>query len=93
MVYRDIATTLLRAFAEAHPLCPRGVKEALERVMVDFVAHKHDVEAPVAIVRLGGVTRSAISIDHGALVLADDRGRVEVVELDSGTRRSFRATI
>lgn len=29
---RDIATVLLHAFADAHPLSPRGVKEALERV-------------------------------------------------------------
>lgn len=29
---RDLATTLLLAFADAHPLTPRGVKEALERV-------------------------------------------------------------
>jgi branched-chain amino acid transport system substrate-binding protein len=29
---RDIATVMLRAFADAHPLSPRGVKEALERV-------------------------------------------------------------
>ena len=29
---RDIATVLLHAFAGAHPLTPRGVKEALERV-------------------------------------------------------------
>jgi ABC-type branched-subunit amino acid transport system substrate-binding protein len=32
VVNRDIATVLLRAFAEARPLSPRGVKEALERV-------------------------------------------------------------
>jgi hypothetical protein len=32
VVNRDIATTLLHAFADAHPLSPRGVKEALERV-------------------------------------------------------------
>jgi hypothetical protein len=29
---RDVATVLLHAFADAHPLTPRGVKEALERV-------------------------------------------------------------
>jgi branched-chain amino acid transport system substrate-binding protein len=29
---RDLATVLLHAFADAHPLTPRGVKEALERV-------------------------------------------------------------
>ena len=32
MVNRDIATVLLRAFADAHPLSPRGVRDALERV-------------------------------------------------------------
>ena len=32
VVNRDIATTLLHAFSDAHPLSPRGVKEALERV-------------------------------------------------------------
>src|ERR1700743_2026461 len=31
-VNRDVAATLVRAFADAHPLSPRGVKEALERV-------------------------------------------------------------
>ena len=29
---RDFAIALLHAFADAHPLTPRGVKEALERV-------------------------------------------------------------
>ena len=29
---RDFATVLLQAFADAHPLTPKGVKEALERV-------------------------------------------------------------
>jgi ABC-type branched-subunit amino acid transport system substrate-binding protein len=32
VVNRDIANVLLRAFADAHPLSPRGVKEAIERV-------------------------------------------------------------
>ena len=32
VVNRDIAVTLLHALADAHPLSPRGVKEALERV-------------------------------------------------------------
>jgi ABC-type branched-subunit amino acid transport system substrate-binding protein len=32
VVNHDVATTLLYAFADAHPLSPRGVKEALERV-------------------------------------------------------------
>jgi branched-chain amino acid transport system substrate-binding protein len=32
VVNRDVATVLLHALAEAHPLTPRAVKEALERV-------------------------------------------------------------
>ena len=32
VVHRDVAATLLRALADSHPLSPRGVKEALERV-------------------------------------------------------------
>lgn len=32
VVNHDVAATLLRAFTDAHPLSPRGVKEALERV-------------------------------------------------------------
>jgi branched-chain amino acid transport system substrate-binding protein len=32
VVNRDLATLFLHAFADAHPLTPRGVKEALERV-------------------------------------------------------------
>jgi ABC-type branched-subunit amino acid transport system substrate-binding protein len=32
VVNRDLATIMLHAFADAHPLTPRGVKEALERV-------------------------------------------------------------
>lgn len=32
VVNRDVAVTLLHALADAHPLSPRGVKEALERV-------------------------------------------------------------
>jgi hypothetical protein len=32
VVHRDIAAALLRALSDAHPLSPRGVKEALERV-------------------------------------------------------------
>jgi len=32
VVNRDLATLLLHAFGDAHPLTPRGVKEALERV-------------------------------------------------------------
>lgn len=32
VVNRDLATVLLHAFADAHPLTPRGVREALERI-------------------------------------------------------------
>jgi ABC-type branched-subunit amino acid transport system substrate-binding protein len=32
VVNHDVAATLVRAFTDSHPLSPRGVKEALERV-------------------------------------------------------------
>ena len=32
VVNRDLATVFLHAFADAHPLTPRGVQQALERV-------------------------------------------------------------
>jgi len=32
LMNRDFGTVLLQAFADAHPLSPRGVREALERV-------------------------------------------------------------
>lgn len=32
VVNRDLATVLLTAFADAHPLTPKGVRDALERV-------------------------------------------------------------
>lgn len=32
VVNRDLATVLLHAFADAHPLTPRGVRDALERI-------------------------------------------------------------
>jgi hypothetical protein len=32
VVNRDLATVLLHAFADAHPLTPKGVRDALERV-------------------------------------------------------------
>ena len=32
VVNRDLATVLLKAFADAHPLTPKGVRDALERV-------------------------------------------------------------
>ncbi len=32
VVNRDVATVLLHAFADAHPLTPKGVRDALERV-------------------------------------------------------------
>ena len=55
VVNRDIATTLLRAFSDAHPLCPRGVKEALERVKMLPAASG----APGTRVSLGKWTRRA----------------------------------
>jgi hypothetical protein len=55
VVNRDIATTLLHAFADAHPLTPRGVKEALERVKMIPAASG----APGTRVSLGKWTRRA----------------------------------
>jgi len=49
VVNRDIATVLLRAFADARPLSPRGVKEALERVKMLPAASG----APGTMLRLG----------------------------------------
>lgn len=55
VVNRDVATTLLHAFADAHPLSPRGVKEALERVKMLPAASG----APGTRVSLGKWTRRA----------------------------------
>lgn len=55
MVNHDVARTLLRAFADARPLSPRGVKEALERVKMLPAASG----APGTRVSLGKWTRRA----------------------------------
>jgi branched-chain amino acid transport system substrate-binding protein len=55
VVNRDVAATLLRAFSDAHPLSPRGVKEALERVKMLPAA----AGAPGTRVSLGKWTRRA----------------------------------
>ncbi|OBF28494.1 ABC transporter substrate-binding protein [Mycobacterium sp. ACS4331] len=55
VVNRDVATTLLRAFTDAHPLSPRGVKEALERVKMLPAA----AGAPGTRVSFGNWTRRA----------------------------------
>jgi branched-chain amino acid transport system substrate-binding protein len=55
VVNRDVATTLLSAFTDAHPLSPRGVKEALERVKMLPAA----AGAPGTRVSLGKWTRRA----------------------------------
>ncbi|MBH0776302.1 ABC transporter substrate-binding protein [Nocardia bovistercoris] len=55
MVNHDVAQTLLRAFADAHPLSPRGVKEALERIKMMPAASG----APGTRVSLGKWTRRA----------------------------------
>ena len=52
---RDIATVLLRAFADARPLSPRGVKEALERVKMLPAASG----APGTMLRFGKWTHRA----------------------------------
>jgi branched-chain amino acid transport system substrate-binding protein len=55
VVNRDVAATLVRAFADSHPLSPRGVKEALERVKMMPAASG----APGTRVSLGKWTRRA----------------------------------
>jgi ABC-type branched-subunit amino acid transport system substrate-binding protein len=55
VVNRDIATTLLHALADAHPLSPRGLKEALERVKMLPAASG----APGTRISLGKWTRRA----------------------------------
>jgi branched-chain amino acid transport system substrate-binding protein len=55
VVNRDVAATLLRAFTDAHPLSPRGVKEALERVKMMPAASG----APGTRVSFGNWTRRA----------------------------------
>jgi hypothetical protein len=54
-VNRDVAETLVRAFTDAHPLSPRGVKEALERVKMMPAA----AGAPGTRVSFGKWTRRA----------------------------------
>ncbi|WP_285032533.1 ABC transporter substrate-binding protein [Mycolicibacterium sp. lyk4-40-TYG-92] len=55
VVNRDVASALLRAFTDAHPLSPRGVKEALERVKMMPAA----AGAPGTRVSFGKWTRRA----------------------------------
>lgn len=55
VVNHDVASTLVRAFADAQPLSPRGVKEALERVKMMPAASG----APGTRVSLGKWTRRA----------------------------------
>jgi ABC-type branched-subunit amino acid transport system substrate-binding protein len=55
VVNHDVAATLVRAFADSHPLSPRGVKEALERVKMLPAASG----APGTRVSLGKWTRRA----------------------------------
>ncbi|CAM4403546.1 hypothetical protein MB901379_03782 [Mycobacterium basiliense] len=55
VVNRDVAATLLHAFSDAHPLSPRGVKEALERVKMLPAA----AGAPGTRISLGKWTRRA----------------------------------
>jgi branched-chain amino acid transport system substrate-binding protein len=55
VVNRDVAATLLRALSDAHPLSPRGLKEALERVKMMPAASG----APGTRVSFGNWTRRA----------------------------------
>ena len=55
VVNDDVARTLLQALTDAHPLSPRGVKEALERVKMSPAASG----APGTRVSFGNWTRRA----------------------------------
>src|SRR6476659_3766803 len=55
VVNYDVARTLLQALTDAHPLSPRGVKEALERVKMSPSASG----APGTRVSFGNWTRRA----------------------------------
>lgn len=55
VVNYDVARTLLQALTDAHPLSPRGVKEALERVKMSPAASG----APGTRVSFGNWTRRA----------------------------------
>ena len=57
------------------------------------VAKKVGIEAPVAVVRLSDATDLRTRIDRNSLIVFDGLGRVEVVELDTGGRRSYRAVV
>lgn len=57
------------------------------------VAMKVGLEAPVAVVRLAEATEVHTRIDGEDLIVFDDLGRVELVNLTDGTRRGYRTTV
>ena len=82
VVNRDVAATLVRAFADAHPLSPRGVKEALERVKMMPAASG----APGTRVSFGKWTRRAW-MGAGYLVARTPRRRRHQLALGGSVRR------
>lgn len=71
----------------------RARVETTEGEPPTVVATKVHVEAPVAVVRLAGVGEVRTRIDADTLVVFDDIGRVELLDLGDATRRSYRATV
>jgi hypothetical protein len=82
IVAGDVADRIYRAHVEVSESGPLTV-----------VATKEGIEAPTAIIRLGGTTRPRVRIDNGSLLVADDLGRVEMIDLASGARRAHRITV
>lgn len=54
--------------------------------VLTVIAAREGVEAPVAVVRLGGATRAAVHLEGAVLLIADDRGRIERLDLAEGRR-------
>lgn len=71
----------------------RARVETTEGEPPTVVATKVGVEAPVAVVRLAGTREVRARIDADTLVVFDDAGRVEVLDLTVAARRSYRATV
>lgn len=67
--------------------------ERTESDALAVVAMKVGLEAPVAVVRLSGAAEAKARLETDTLVVFDDLGRVELVDLTSGARRGYRTTI
>jgi hypothetical protein len=58
-----------------------------------IVATKQGTEAPVAVIQLPGITETVIRIDNSHLIVIDNIGRLEIVDLRRERHQSYRATI